>query len=540
MKNFFNNIFSSKKKKDKKKNKPDQIPQMMQMDDQLQMEMAPPIQFQQKMNQMPMQMKMNSYYQGPSRPKKVFDLKNERIPLRKVEHVKGKVEIRPEEIISLELKTSYKSLSRKDYETEESNIPMLVSIKTEDIESDEFRKGIDLVLVIDVSGSMCGEKIQLVRETLDFVLGELEDRDRCCLVRFNNEAEQITGFRSMTDANKEFMRKLVKDEIVDSGSTDLRKAMEIGFDVMLGREEVNDTTAVFLLSDGDDTCGNNQASIQSAMKAKHAEMEKRNYDYQIHSFGYGSDHDEKVLSMISDFTGGNFYYIKTNKYVDECFIDCFGYLMSVFATNVQVELEMLKGYELKDVFSILWKKTSNKKAVLKLHGLAVGKTLEYITEIGFIKTELGFEPELDTMIARARMTYVYDDLKKSIEKDLSVKLVEKDDQKGDADEDVEEAYAKAEGVRAMERARKLVEEGKQKEAEERLKNYHSKMNNNQYLDNDFKSKIGKTVCIDFVKESKDYMQVNKMMTENAYNPAYESFQVKNKKQARLFSKKKGF
>ena len=540
MKKFFKDLFGGKKKKD---SSPDHV-------------IDPPVQIRQQRVQMPMhqnqlncapmqyQQNNNNIYHHPGdlefQKRTDFDLTNDRIPLAEITHVKGKIEINPEEIISVKLKCSHEKLSKHDYEQKDSKVPLLVSINTEDIESDEFRKGIDLVLVIDVSSSMSGSKIKLVRETLDFVLGELEARDRCCLVRFNSNAEQITGFKSMNDANKKSMRQLVKDEIQESGCTDIRKAMEMAFDVMHNRDEENDTTAVFLLSDGEDTCGNDGVSIKKAMEIKHKLMEKKNYKYQIHSFGYGEGHDEKVLSMISDFTGGNFYYIKTDAYVDECFIDCFGYLMSVFATNVELELELLKGFQLNDVFSILWTKHSNKKATLKIHGLAVGKTLEYITEIGFLRDEMKFLDGQNVPVARITMKYFHDDMKYVLEKNLQVGLVEKETDKGEPDPDVEEAYAKAEGVRTMENARKLVEQGKQKEAESRLKDYHTKMDNNKYLKGSFKSKMVKTVKMDYVVESKDFMQVNKMMCENAYNPEYESFQVKNSKQQRLYSKKKGF
>lgn len=39
-------------------------------------------------------------------------------------------------------------------------------------------------------------------------------------------------------------------------------------------------------------------------------------EYSITSFGYGSSHDEKVLSSMSDIKNGDFYYIANNNLVD--------------------------------------------------------------------------------------------------------------------------------------------------------------------------------------------------------------------------------
>ncbi len=61
------------------------------------------------------------------------------------------------------------------------------------------------------------------------------------------------------------------------------------------------------------------------MEVKHQELKKKEMDdYSLHSFGYGDDHDEKILSGISKYKKGCFYYIKDNEFVDECFLDCLG------------------------------------------------------------------------------------------------------------------------------------------------------------------------------------------------------------------------
>lgn len=48
--------------------------------------------------------------------------------------------------------------------------------------------GMDLILCIDISGSMQGEKIQQVKDTLLFIVDELKDIDRVSLVVFNDAA----------------------------------------------------------------------------------------------------------------------------------------------------------------------------------------------------------------------------------------------------------------------------------------------------------------------------------------------------------------
>lgn len=336
------------------------------------------------------------------------------------------------------------------------------------------------------------------------------------------------------------MSKLVENEIQASGCTDIRKAVEKGFEVMLARKEVNETTAVFLLSDGEDTCGNSLKCIKEGIDQKHKLMEGRDMKYQIHTFGYGEEHDENVLTMISDTTGGEFYYIKTDSYVDECFIDCFGYLMSIFATDVRIQLEIDNGFELKDAFSVFWKKEDNKNAALSLYGLAVGKRLDYITEIGFVKKELKFEDELKTPIGKVTMEYKFNGKEYSIQKELNIKLVERESDKGEGHVEVSEAYARAMGVRAMNQARRLIEQGQFGAAQRRLESYHNKMNYIPTIGGSFKKKLARNVSYGHVNDYKDMMQVQRMMVDNAYNPEYSSFLKQNRTQRRFRKKKKGF
>ena len=59
-------------------------------------------------------------------------------------------------------------------------------------------------------------------------------------------------------------------------------------------------------------------------------------EYSIATFGYGSNHDEEVLSNMANFKNGDFYFIKNNEFVAETFIESLGKLMTVIAKNAQI------------------------------------------------------------------------------------------------------------------------------------------------------------------------------------------------------------
>jgi len=83
-------------------------------------------------------------------------------------------------------------------------IPIMVSLKTKEsdepesaeesktgkMELDANRAHIDLICVIDNSGSMNGYKLENVRKALRYLLELLGENDRICLITFNH-----AGFR---------------------------------------------------------------------------------------------------------------------------------------------------------------------------------------------------------------------------------------------------------------------------------------------------------------------------------------------------------
>jgi len=56
--------------------------------------------------------------------------------------------------------------------------------------------------------------------------------------------------------------------------------------------------------------------------------------YTIHTFGFGNDHDSKLMTSLSDLKDGKFYFVEKLDTVDECFVDCLGGLISVVGQDL--------------------------------------------------------------------------------------------------------------------------------------------------------------------------------------------------------------
>jgi hypothetical protein len=110
------------------------------------------------------------------------------LPFVKKEKAKEATPYDLEANLQMEIKARQKIIKLSSSETQ--FLPAMVNIKTKEMteEQEGDRSPIDLVCVIDVSGSMAGEKIDLVRKTLTSLLDMINEHDRLCLIQFDDRA----------------------------------------------------------------------------------------------------------------------------------------------------------------------------------------------------------------------------------------------------------------------------------------------------------------------------------------------------------------
>lgn len=201
---------------------------------------------------------------------------------------------------------------------------------TATVEGSEERAPLDLMVALDVSGSMSGTKIETLKQTMAFMVQQLGPRDRLCVCQFSHEARQLTPFSLMSEARKPPMEAVIQGLQADGG-TSIQGAVDLAAQILDARRERNKVTSVLLLSDG-------QARVDTAtvraIAAKGA---------TVHTFGFGRDHDAALLESIADAGNGTFSYIEDVSTVFESFGTVLGGLMSIVAQEVTVRLTAVEG-----------------------------------------------------------------------------------------------------------------------------------------------------------------------------------------------------
>jgi len=165
----------------------------------------------------------------------------------------------------------------------------------------------DLVVVVDVSGSMAGSKIEQARSAVQGLLDEMRPDDRFRLVSFSNGVHRLdTEWRSADRRSLADARRWIGNLRADGG-TNIEGALEAAFEVAPGRDRL---PLVVFLTDGLPTVGE-----QDPAKISNA-VEGRRGRYRIFAFGVGHDVNTGLLDRLSEATRGTTQYVEPGEDVE--------------------------------------------------------------------------------------------------------------------------------------------------------------------------------------------------------------------------------
>jgi len=192
------------------------------------------------------------------------------------------------------------------------------------------RQPMDLVCVLDVSGSMTGQKISLVQQAMRFIIDNAQSQDRVSIVTFNHYATRPLRLRRM-DAEGKSDATAATLRLCASGGTDIASGLHTGITVMESRRQKNKVAAVLLLTDGQDR-GSHRKVFSLVERLPQAGC-------GLYAFGLGADHDAVLLSKIAEQATTPFTFVEDVEHIRQAFAGAVGGLGSVVAQQIELSLE---------------------------------------------------------------------------------------------------------------------------------------------------------------------------------------------------------
>ncbi|KAF4987952.1 hypothetical protein FGRMN_10084 [Fusarium graminum] len=195
---------------------------------------------------------------------------------------------------------------------------------------------IDVVVVVPISSSMQGVKINLVRDALKFMVNTLGERDRMGLVTFGSGGGGVPIVGMTTKAWPGWGNILTSIKPVGQKShrADVVEGANVAMDLLMQRKYNNPIASIMLISDASTSDADSVDFVVSRAEAA---------KIAIHSFGLGMTHKPDTMIELSTRTKASYTYVKDWMMLRECLAGCLGSMQTLSHQNVKLKLKLPEG-----------------------------------------------------------------------------------------------------------------------------------------------------------------------------------------------------
>lgn len=181
------------------------------------------------------------------------------------------------------------------------------------------RAPIDLITVLDVSASMTGAKLQMLKRAMRLVISSLGSADRLSIVAFSSSPKRLLPLKRMTPNGQRSARRII-DRLVCGQGSSVGEALRKATKVLEDRRERNPVASIMLLSDGQDERVSDNNSNHRHTSIHKSSTRFAHIEIPVHSFGFGQ-------------SGGN-----SQEPAEDAFAKCVGGLLSVVVQDLRIQL----------------------------------------------------------------------------------------------------------------------------------------------------------------------------------------------------------
>ncbi len=248
----------------------------------------------------------------------------------------------------------------------------------------------DITFVLDVSGSMAGEKMEQAKKALLFCIENLNKGDRFEIIKFSTQASALFGKRLETISENIQKAKVFINELKPIGGTNMQEAFELACaeKAVAGRPNF-----IVFITDGKPTVGETQneklLSLITAANGEHT---------RIFTFGVGEDLNTHLLDKITETTKAYRTYIGTNEDMELKISDFYTKISSPILTDPKisfsgnVKTSEIYPADLSDFFkgssqTVLGRYDKNGDATVFLEGMINGKPQKFTFKVEFKDVE---------------------------------------------------------------------------------------------------------------------------------------------------------
>lgn len=195
-------------------------------------------------------------------------------------------------------------------------------------------QNVDMVVVLDRSGSMEGEKIRDAKHAVLELLATLSPGDRFGLVSYADDVSKHCGLVEIGGTDLGYFTAMV-NRIAAGGGTNLGGGLQEGIDILQESDKIGNMGKVILLSDG---LANQGITDPAALGVKASQAVKG--EFAVSTVGVGADFNEYLMTRIADQGIGTYHYLENPRAFAAVFQDELHRTKVAAATGVEITIPL--------------------------------------------------------------------------------------------------------------------------------------------------------------------------------------------------------
>jgi len=203
---------------------------------------------------------------------------------------------------------------------------------------------VNFSLVLDTSGSMDGEKIERLKDAVEYVIDLLSPEDTISIIDFSSSSHVMVKSQRATSASDRAKLKAAVRKLSAGGGTEIAPALRDGLDEVKKYRSQNSIDRVILLTDGQTS--NEKACLKMADSAGKDSI-------PVIGLGIGSDWNEDLLRDIGQRSGGEADYIAQPHEIGQYFQGVVQSMQASVVQNAVLTLHLVSGVEIRKIWRVL-------------------------------------------------------------------------------------------------------------------------------------------------------------------------------------------
>jgi Ca-activated chloride channel family protein len=249
------------------------------------------------------------------------------------------------------------------------------------------RPPLNFASVMDISGSMQGQKIMQAKEAVRQSLSCLHPEDAFSLVTFSSEV--LCPFPpGRVDSNTAEIVEVALQKIQATGMTALCGGLEMG--IKIATKYKKDSNLLMLLSDGQANVGetNLEKIGQRALKAHQKGL-------TVSSLGIGMDYNEALMTEIATQGGGRFYHVENANKIPAFVAGELGEAAHLAARETEIHLAIPEGATLIPLSAAYRVQQNGGQAIVSVGDIPCDTELEIPLRLALLAQKAGTKLSMD-------------------------------------------------------------------------------------------------------------------------------------------------